>query len=203
MEDQNLVDDFLNKYKYPLLAGLVGLVLLLGGLFSSGIISKTFIKQSKYPASAVPASTNAGFVKVDVSGAVFSPGVYSLPSGSRIEEAIKAAGGVTETADPVYVSKSLNLAQKTTDGMKIYIPAAAESGSSGSTAVLGANSAEQSLININEASLNDLDKLPGVGPVTAQNIIDKRPYGTIEELLSKKAVTRSVYEKIKDSVSVY
>lgn len=197
MEDQSHVDDFLSKYKIPLIMGLVGLVLLIGGLFSSGLLSKTFLKQSKYNEKATVSPSQ---IKVDVSGAVLNPGVYSLPSGSRIEEAIKAAGGVTEAADLTYFSKTINLAQKISDGMKVYIPRAQEAGPSGTT--LGAL-AQNSLININNASLGELDKLPGVGEVTAQKIIDKRPYGSIEELLIKKAVSKAVYERIKDQVTVW
>ncbi|MDO8498949.1 MAG: helix-hairpin-helix domain-containing protein [bacterium] len=195
MEEQGRVNDFLSRYKLPLIMGLVGLVLLVGGMFSSGIFNKTFVKQSKY--SAQP-SASPSQIKVDVSGSVLSPGVYSLPSGARVEEAIRAAGGVTEGADLTYFSKSINLAQKVTDGMKVYVPRAQEAGSSGTTLA-----AENSLINVNTATLEQLDKLSGVGAVTAQKIVDKRPYGTIEELLTKKVVSKSVYDKIKDQVSVW
>lgn len=197
MEDQNNFDNFLNKYKLPVAMGLVGLVLLAGGVISSGILPKTFLKASKVP----PESKKDLLVKVDVSGAVLNPGVYILSSGSRIEDALKAAGGVTESADPAFLSKTLNLAQTVSDGMKIYVPKMEEAGKMESANVAGAS--QVGLVNINTASASDLDKLPGVGPVSAQNIIDKRPYGSLEELLTKKAVQRSVYEKIKGMVSVY
>lgn len=199
MDSENTIDNFMAKYKYPLVVGLVGLVLLIGGLVSSGLLQKTFIKKPQYPAST--SVQNPLMVAVDVSGAVVNPGVYQLPNGARVEEAIRAAGGVTESADLNYLSKSMNLAQKIVDGMKVYIPRARETGPSGQP-VLGIQT-QDSLININSASVSELDKLPGVGPVTAQNIIDKRPYSEVSELLSKKAVSKAVYEKIKGLVSVY
>lgn len=217
MDSQNQLDEFLNKHKLSLAIGFVGLVLLVGGVLSSGLLTKTFIKSTKTPIAVSPASlASTAAAKVDVSGEVVSPGVYTLSSASRVEDALKAAGGVTESADPNYLSKSLNLAQKISDGMKIYIPKASEalqlsSGQAGSSGIVtgishatsGVDSDIASVININAASLSDLEKLPKVGPVTAQKIIDKRPYSSIEELYTKKAVNKSAYEEIKEMVSVY
>jgi len=200
MEPENHLDQFLAQYKIPIAISLVGVVLLIGGVISSGILPKTFIKQTKTTKEA--SISNPGVVAVDVSGEVSNPGVYKIPSGSRVEEAIQAAGGVTESADPVYVAKSLNLAQKVADGMKIYIPKTLEAGQSGSPAVMSASNTN-ALVNINTASEADLDKLPGVGAVTAQKIIDNRPFSSLEELVTKKAVSKAVYEKIKDQVSVW
>lgn len=194
----NKIDDLMNKYKVPIAASLVGLVLLIGGLFSSGILTKTFIKQTKYPKESLvkPQTT----IKVDVSGAVHTPGVYNLPVDSRVDEAIREAGGVRDDADPEYISKSLNLAQKVSDGMKIYIP---RKGDNVLQLQGQALEVKGNVINVNNASLDELDKLSGVGPVTAQKIIENRPYSSIEELYTKKAVSRAVYEGIKDKVSVY
>lgn len=195
-------DEFLSRYKIPLAMGLVGAVLLLGGILSSGIIPKTFLKSSK-DLSAGGSAAHPLIVKVDVSGAVIKPGVYNLRFDARIEEALQAAGGVSESADPAYLTKNINLAQKVSDGMKIYIPQAQEAGQTATPAIGGASTLLSDPVNINNASLAQLDQLPGVGAVTAQNIISKRPFGSIEELLIKKAVSRSVYEKIKGLVSVY
>lgn len=200
------LDDFLNKYKLPLAAGFVGLVLLIGGVVSSGLPSKTLVKQTKYPESSI-VKNNPQNLKVDVEGAVKNPGVYILGGDSRVEDALKAAGGPTDQADPEYIIKSINLAQKVSDGMKIYLPErgeitsvvkVVEAGSSGQV-----SGTQTAVVNVNQADLSELDKLPGVGPVTAQKIIDNRPYNGIEELYTKKAVTRSVYEKIKNLVSTY
>lgn len=203
-EDDNLID----KYKMPILVGMVGLILLIGGIISSGIIPKTFIKSSRQLPIQTANSEVSGVkkileVKVDVSGAVVSPGVYTLSADSRVEDAIKLAGGVLNSANSDYLSKNINLAQKIADGMKIYVPSGSETvpvqTSSTQTSV---NSVQSALININSASLSDLDKLPGIGAVTAQKIIDNRPYSGIEELVIKKAIGRSVYEKIKGMISI-
>lgn len=204
MEEDNKLDMMLARYKLPLAMGLIGAVLLTGGTLSSGLLSKTFVKSnaSGFKSSQVPAGSlvnSAGGGAVDVSGAVKNPGVYYLPAESRVEEAIAAAGGVTNEADVVFLSKSLNLAQKITDGMKIYIPV---SGEKGATAVLGAAESGPTVVSINGATPEELDTLPGVGAVTAQKIIDNRPYGSIEDLLTKKVVSRSVYDKIKDRMSI-
>lgn len=202
-EDQaeNRLDQLLSKYKLPLAAGVVGLVLLIGGLIASGIIFKTFVKSTKYPKESLVQTGQGMVVKVDVSGAVANPGVYSLKIDSRIEEAIKAAGGIASEADPQYLSKYLNLAQKVTDGMKIYVPFEGEP-LSGAGQTSGGVSGT-SVINLNAATLAELDKLPGIGPVSAQKIIDSRPYNSIEELFTKKIVSKAVYEKVKEKVSVY
>lgn len=209
MDSQNKLDEFLSAHKLPLAIGFVGLVLLIGGIFSSGVLSKVFIKSTKTPVTISQASLASNTtVKVDVSGEVNSPGVYALSSSSRVEDALKAAGGVADSADPNFVSRNLNLAQKISDGMKIYIPKTSEVGASGVVAganltTSGSNFNTTSVININTASISDLEKLPKVGPVTAQKIIDNRPYSSIEELYTKKAVNKSAYEEIKDKVSVW
>ena len=212
MEEDNKLNYFLEQNKIPLGVGLVGLVLLIGGVISSGIISKTFIKSTKIPAWAQVyqgASVISAQIKIDVSGEVKNPGVYDLPRDSRIEDALKAAGGVTESADPRYMSKSINLAQTVSDGMKIYVPKISEAPLRLDSAGQAGNSGEitgteTSLVNVNTASASELaDKLLGVGPVTAQKIIDNRPYNGIEDLLTKKAVTRATYDKIKEKVTTW
>lgn len=87
--------------------------------------------------------------------------------------------------------------------MKIYIPKAGEAVFAGSVSgVSTAASDPQVLVNLNTTSLGELDKLPGVGPVTAQKIIDGRPYVSVDELLSSKIVGKSVYDKIKNQISI-
>ena len=135
-------------------------------------------------------------VVVHVDGAVVSPGVYKLPGGSRVNDAISAAGGMTDEAD----RSKINLAAKIADGSKVYIPKLGEQLDS---SVVGSSIAGQSvsaLININTASESELDKLPQVGPVTAQKIVAARPYSSLEDLLSIKVVSKSVFAKIKDLI---
>ena len=136
---------------------------------------------------------------VHVDGAVVNPGVYKLKSDSRINDVIVAAGGLSAEADQT----KINLAAKINDGQKIHVPAVGElvgQSVSGSVSQVAGDSVNQS-ININTASESELDKLPGVGPVTAQKIIASRPYSAPEELLVKKAVNNSTYEKIKDLIT--
>jgi len=144
-------------------------------------------------------ATSSAEIFVDVSGAVLKPGVYRLAYGSRVADAINTAGGFSSSADSNFISKSLNLAQKLSDGAKIYIPKKGESGQTLGTTQSSLNS---SLVNINSASLDQLDALPGIGPATAQKIISARPYSRVEELLEKKIVGASTFEKIKDKISV-
>ena len=140
-------------------------------------------------------------VVVDVSGAVVKPGVYKLPAGARVSDAIGEAGGFAPTADSEFISKGINLAQKVSDGAKIYIPKKGETvqgASSGSslTSITGK-------ININSASQSQLESLPAIGPVTAGKIIAGRPYSAIDDLLAKKIVGQKTFEKIKGAISVF
>jgi len=130
---------------------------------------------------------------VHVDGAVKSPGVYKLSADSRVKDVVAAAGGLASEADEA----KINLAAKVADGQKLHIASQSEAVSNAQQAT----SSESNLININTASEAELDKLPGIGPVTSAKIISLRPYLRIEELLSKKAVSSSVYGKIKDLVS--
>ena len=134
---------------------------------------------------------------VDVGGAVSNPGVYQLSADARVKDALVAAGGVTEEADRTYFSKLINLAARLKDGEKLYIPFVAEKSGK---AVLGETS---TLININSASDQELDGLPGIGPARAGEIIRNRPYKTTDELVSKKIVSASVFEQIRDKIAVY
>lgn len=127
---------------------------------------------------------------VEIGGSVNKPGVYTLPGGSRVEDAINAAEGLTDDANTDWTEKYLNRAAKATDGQKIYIPSNSES-------------SETSLVNINTSTQKELESLSGIGPVTAQNIIEGRPYSSVEELLGKKVLKQNVYDRNKDTLSVY
>lgn len=101
---------------------------------------------------------------------------------------------MTAKANRTSLSKSINLAQRVFDGMKIYIPE--ENGSDKVT------QPASPLININSATVKELDVLPGIGPVTADKIIAGRPYQNISELVSRKVVNSATFEKIKEKISV-
>lgn len=200
------------KFMLPLGLGVIGLVFLGYGLMSfllpkhekqdilfEGASDSTVVKSSVSP-------TKGKQIMVDVEGAVQKPGVYEVGADSRLQDALIAAGGLSARADRAGVSKSLNLAAKVVDGAKVYIPVVGEAQppqsplSGGGSDVMGVSTG---VVNINSASLSDLDALPGVGQVTAGKIIGNRPYGSVDELVQKKIVGKKVFEQIKDRVSVY
>lgn len=195
----------LNKYKIPLILCLVGVVLIVGGLFSSNLLSTPIsntAKETSLPKkSVVTAQSINPEIKVDLSGAVKNPGVYSLPQDSRIEDVIKLSQGFLASASAEFINKTLNLSQKLSDGQKIYIPFEGEAFQL-QTQVAGISTSQNSKIGINSASASDLDKLPSVGPATSQKIITNRPYQTLEDLLNKKVISKSVYSKIKDLIDL-
>lgn len=148
--------------------------------------------------------SESGEAVLDIAGAVLKPGVYKLPAGSRLSDAVAQAGGFAPNADDEYISKSINLAQKVSDGAKIYIPKKGEAVQSFSSQNSGAlSSSIGGKININTASQSQLESLPGIGPVTAGKIIAARPYQGVDELLVKKIVGQKTFEKIKGDISVF
>ena len=192
--------ELLEKFKLPIGLSLVGIVLIIGGVFATGLNKS---KPKDFPKESLVQKDK--MISVDVSGAVNKPGVYQLKEGDRIEEAIKLAGGFAQTASGEYISKYLNMAQKLSDGSKIYVPLVGDSTSPGGYAGLTPQSSKSVVgkVNINTSTQAELEALPGIGPVTASKIISDRPYQKIEELLNKKVVSKSVFEKIKDSLVVY
>ena len=191
------IKDFLREDKFSLALFLFAFVLLAVGIFF--LLPKGGRENQISIIEENQASLSAE-IFVDVAGAVVKPGVYKLAAGSRIADAINTAGGFSPGADSQFISKGINLAQKLSDGVKIYVPQKGESGSVVGTAQ---SSSSSGLININSATSNQLDTLPGIGPVTAQKIISGRPYSRIEELLEKKIVGASTFEKIKDKISIF
>lgn len=144
---------------------------------------------------------------VYVCGNVKNPGVYELLSGSRINDAIKAAGGVLPNSD----MNSLNLAEKVQDGQKIYVPKIGElqtqSDLSSGIPQNGTNSLNQnSKININTASKDELKTLDRVGDKLAERIIEYRqkhgPFKSIEEIKNVNGIGDKIFEAIKDSITV-
>ncbi|OGH49732.1 MAG: hypothetical protein A2186_02355 [Candidatus Levybacteria bacterium RIFOXYA1_FULL_41_10] len=194
--------DFLGKYASILRKNVIALLLTVIGfvLVASGILSisskskKDIVFESKGASLGVNESRK---IAVDVSGGVINPGLYQFSEGSRVQDGLAAAGGLSESADREWVEKNLNLALKLKDSQKIYIP------KQGEELYADQGMTQEGLININTASPGNLDVLPGIGPVTAQKVIDNRPYGSIDELLIKKAVSKATFEKIKDKISAY
>jgi len=198
---------FLKKYWLPLALFLVGLMFFVYGLISFfGLASKkqdiTFQKTDSVSTSSKSDVVNQLSILVDIEGAVVTPGVYKLVQNAIIKDALVASGGLSSDADRDYVSKNINLAAKLYDGAKIYIPKVGEVIAQGSQIPDSGNSA-QSLINVNTASSDALDVLPGIGPATAAKIISGRPYTKPQDLLDKKMVSSKVFDQIKDKISTY
>lgn len=134
-------------------------------------------------------------IVVDVAGAVAKPGVYRLAAGSRIHDALSAAGGMTQDADPVV----LNKAAPVRDGQRIYVPRPGETVPAGT-----AGSDAQLKVDVNHATAAELEALPGIGPTTAARIVRSRggrPFVRIEELQTRGLVTARVFADIKDMVT--
>ena len=165
--------------------------------------------------------TGNGEIFVDIGGAVKKPMLARLPGGSRVEDAIRAAGGLTSDADLSMV----NRAAVVSDGEKIYIPKKGEAGAAGAgggagTAGIGASggsgaegasagagaASSGGLVNINTADLTQLQTITGVGPATAQKIIDYRTqngsFRSIEELKNVSGIGDKTFEKMRDQITV-
>jgi competence protein ComEA len=150
-----------------------------------------------------PTGTTAVLV-VEVAGAVQHPGVYSLPVGARVADAIKAAGGYSADVDPRAAEATLNLAARLVDAELIRVPRRGEASAS-MPAASGAARASPGPIDLNTATAQELDTLPGIGPVTAQKIVDARaqqPFHKVDDLVTRKIVSASVLARIRSLVTV-
>lgn len=150
-------------------------------------------------ASGVPSS---GEVVVDVAGKVRRPGIVVLDSGSRVDDAIQAAGGVARGVD----LSSLNLARVLVDGEQILVGMPAPTGAPGAAVPSGGAPDPAGLVNINTATLAQLDELPGVGPVTGQAIIDWRTqnggFSSVDELLEVDGIGDATLADLAPHVTI-
>jgi competence protein ComEA len=196
------------KFRWPLTVLILGLAALGGGIL---ITQKTSLSGEEVVILENARENSSGEIVVEISGAVEKPGVYKLTFGSRVEDLLIAAGGVTARVDRTWLEKNLNRAGKLTDGQKIFLPNIGQQSSSSTAKVLGGevsgsnniNGTLENLININTAGASELDTLDEIGRERAQNIIEGRPYSSVEELVSRKIISLSVFEKIKNKISVY
>lgn len=201
-------EELLFKHKFQIFFILLGVFLVGLGLF--------YVKKEQEVISpAVEVLDNVTEpqkdIVVEIAGQVEKPGVYKLTDGSRIEDLLIKSGGISANADRIWLEKSLNRASKLVDGQKIYIPSVDEqtnvlsANNSGGDQTISSISEGQGsgLVNINSATQKELESLNGIGPVYAQNIIEHRPYSSIEELVSKDVLGDYTYQKIKDDISVY
>jgi competence protein ComEA len=178
-------------------------VLVLIALVAVGVVVVSLARLHGNDAQAVvvvedtPAPTRSPdpAIVVDVAGAVLHPGVYRLAAGSRIADALAAAGGASDEADLIV----LNRAMPVRDGQRIYVPRPGETVPAGS-----AGSDAQLKIDVNHATAAELEALPGIGPTIAARIVRSRgghPFTRIEELQTRGLVTARVFADIKDMVT--
>lgn len=205
-------------------------VILIGCIITSLI--STNDKEKTLPGSSMLQSAQGAVtykaaqsktVRVQVSGAVLEPGIYDVPASCRVEEAIAAAGGLTENAD----SERVNLVRKVRDGMHIRVPVQkaertsrtqrksaqaksglgeSASGKSGSVkAGSGRNNSIMQSVRINSASASELQQLPGIGPALAQRIVETRSrwrFASVEDLLRVPGIGKAKLAKLRDYVEV-
>ena len=206
--------------EYKIIVICAGLGLVLGGFFLLKPSTQSPTKETNLQAEVEAVSKETStekevkkeekeetleqdLITVDVKGAVKSPGIYDLPLGSRVYDAVQKAGGLTEQAD----SKSLNLAQKVSDEALVYVPtkgeeAASQQAASGTTP----STSKDKKVNLNKASLEELKQVKGLGGKRAQDIIDHREangkFKSVDELKKVSGIGAKTIEKLKDYVTV-
>ena len=187
------------------LLGFLGILLVILGLVAVLFLSSRQTDQVEIiPADA---EQDKADVVVDVSGAVQKPDLYILKSGARVNDALVAAGGLSAQADREWVAKSLNLARLLKDGEKIFIKAVGQAQNQPAISNITAGidtGMENCLVNLNTATAAELDKLPGIGTVLSQRIIDYRAqngsFANKEDLLKIQGISKNLFDKIKDQI---
>jgi competence protein ComEA len=180
---------------------------LVGG-YGVAMRAKPKAQRIALASSAPGAAAKAGGrqIYVHIGGAVHRPGLYEVADGSRVYDAVQAAGGATDRAD----LDSLNLASKVKDGDKILVPQRVDPGADpppgGAPPGAGGAASAGGLVNLNSATLEQLDSLPGVGPSTAQKIIDYRTqhggFRSVDELMEVPGIGPAKFAELKDKVTV-
>ena len=212
------MEELIEKIKeYKIIVICAGLGLILGGFFLLKPVAQAPAKETKVQTevAAVPKDSadekedgnhkeeavEQDLITVDVKGAVKTPGIYDLPVGSRINDAVQKAGGLTDNAD----SKSINLAQRISDEALVYVPTKEEATSQEMPSSTS-NSKENKKVNLNKASLEELKQVKGLGAKRAQDIIDHREsngkFKSVDELKKVSGIGAKMIEKLKEYVTV-
>lgn len=205
--------------EYKIIVICAGLGLLVGGFFLLKPAPQTPVQETNLQAEVAAVSKDSvsekevrkeekeepfeqDLITVDVKGAVKSPGIYDLPVGSRVNDAVQKAGGLTDQAD----SKSLNLAQKVSDEALVYVPTKGEEASQQSGSGATSSTSKEKKVNLNKASLEELKQVKGLGGKRAQDIIDHREangkFKSVDELKKVSGIGAKTIEKLKDYVTV-
>ncbi len=211
LKEKYLNIETLKENKKIVIAGgcILALIIVFAGFFALNYKNNKALEELKAlsdqeeNSEEIEAEDNQTLI-VDIGGEVKNPMIAQLPTGSRIDDAITAAGGTTEKAD----LSNINRAQVLEDGQKIYIPSTDDSdsqasinGSSSSTA-----SSSNQKVNINTATDEQLRTLSGVGPATAEKIINFRTkegaFKSIEDLKNVDGIGDKTFEKLKDKICV-
>ena len=155
----------------------------------------------------LPTAEESETLLIDVEGGVARPGVVELPGDARIGEAIAAAGGYSEDADVLAAAATLNLAALLADGQQVYVPVVGVPGPGTGAGAGGTTGSSGSgpMVNLNTATPEELDGLPGIGPVTVQKIVaarQERPFATLEELVERKVLNNGQLDKVRELVTV-
>ena len=185
-------------------AGFLTLLLVIVVVLGTAVWLQRSVSRRPLLEGSVPRATAlAGgplAIKVHVVGAVLAPGVQTLAADDRVEQAIEAAGGFADTADIAAV----NLAAPLWDGQRVSVPTARPAPTTRTTPA--SRPSASAPIDLNTATVAQLESLPGIGPVTARKILDHRArYGrftSVEELRTAKLVGAATYEKLRDLVIV-
>ncbi len=185
----------------PLRRVIVGLAVLaaigLAGGYGVAMRAKPKPQTVNLASPKADAKKAAHGIFVHVAGAVVRPGLYELPNGARVDEAVRKAGGARPDAN----LDALNLAAKVKDGDKVLVPGPPAEGGGPENASDGSG-----LINLNTASLAELDELPGIGPALAQRIVDYREkhggFRTLDDLLDVPGIGPSKLDEIRGQATV-
>jgi len=174
---------------------------ILLGLFLAALVWVVSRNPSGEAVTLRPVPTDKPLV-VHITGAVPRPGVYALPQGARVQDGISAAGGFLAEAD----KSNINLAELLDDGEKLDVPFIEGGSPVLATPLPQVVATTTELININTASNAELDSLPGIGPTTAQKIIDYRtqngPFVSTEDIINVPGIGPGTYERLKDLITV-